>query len=273
MSGDNLEGLLVINHDDTKRFKIFRMSSKDGLPGSTPTNFTVNMANTDVRFEKVTEFHVKAVSFMNGFMNIGAHNNVFFFTSTIYAPVPLTVSVPIGQYSTSQLMAALQTAINAILVPLSASVTITQDPFTQKINFLFVNDSVFMYPTSPMAKYLGILTANQFITSNYTCDTIPNLGGERIIYVHSPQIAPNLTYISDLSQTADVNGFASVAVTVPYGAYQDYYGYDADRVVYGRTGFNLRNKIQIILRGAQGRELTLPGNAETVVVLKVFYGV
>jgi hypothetical protein len=268
--GDELAGLKVIQHDDTNRFKFFRISSKERTSG-TPSSWNVNFQN-DSRFDKVVEVHLVSISFCNCFPNVSAAkgNNTFEAVGTVAGAISFTV--PDGFYTTTTLMAEIQTQLNAAIAP--STVAITQDGTTNRITFTITGAETIAYENvasgSTISDALGIIN-NSAALGTFTADAVPNLNGETMLYVHSPDLAQNLTYLSSATGVNDVNGMFSVPITVPVGAYQSYQPDEQDRIVYGRHGRSLRN-FRITLRGNGGRQLTeMPDNHETVIVLKMLW--
>ena len=271
MSGDNLAGLQVIQHDDTKNYKFYRISSKERVSG-TPYDFKINIGN-DTTLDRITEIHLISVSVPNVFPNISSNigNNNFVATATIAGAINFTV--PTGFYTTAKLMAELQTQINAVIGP--STIAITQNSITDKIEYVITGAETIDFLSSasgnPMAPYIGILS-DSGATGSYVSDATPALNGETMVYIHSSTLARNSTYLSSNTGTLiDVNGAFTIPINVAYGAYQTYQATELDRQVYGRFGTSIRN-FNIVLRGNGGRLLTeITDNYETVITIKVFW--
>jgi hypothetical protein len=272
-TGDRLEGTLVSQHDDTKAYKFFRISSKERISG-TPYNFEANFGN-DPRLDRITEVHLISASIPNVFPSISAAkgNQTFQATGTVAGAI--NIVVPDGFWTTANLISYLETEINTVIAP--STVAITQDVNTQKLTFTITGAETIVYLSegsgSSLAPYIGIL-ADSAPLAAYTTDTPPALNGETMFYIHSADMSQNSTYLSQASgNILDVNGFVSIPVTVPFGAYQNYQPTEAlDRAVYGRAGRSLRS-VRITLRGNGGRLLSeLTDNYEMVLVVKCMYG-
>jgi len=270
-TGDRLEGTLVTQHDDTKAYKFFRISSKERL-GGTPSDFQVNFGN-DPRLDRITEVHLISASIPNVFPNVSAAkgNNTFTATGTIAGVI--SVVVPDGFWTTANLAAYLKTAIDLTIAP--STVAIAQDVNTQKLTFTITGAETITYLSlgsgSTLAPFVGIL-ADSAPLAVYTADAPPALNGETMFYIHSRELAENSTYLPTVQNISDVNGFLSIPVNVPWGSYQTYQPTEnLDRSVFGRAGKALRG-IQIVLRGNGGRALVLPDNYEMVLVVKVMFG-
>lgn len=271
-SGDRLAGTLVVQHDDTKNYKFFRISSKERLSG-TPSNFIVNFGN-DPRLDRITEVHLVSASIPNVFPNVSAAagNSTFQATATIAGAINFVV--PDGQYTTTQLRTELETQINAIIAP--STVAITQNAVTQKLVFTITGAETISYLSessgSTLAPLIGIL-ADSAVLGTYTTDSITALNGNTIFYIHSSDLAQNSTYLNTAQNIDDVNGFVTIPVTVPFGGYQNFQPVEhLDRSVFGRGGKTLRT-LSVVLRGNGGRLLSeLTDQFELVLVVKVIFG-
>ena len=268
MSGDALEGLLTVGHSDNKRYKILRLSSKERVSG-TAYDFVCNFGN-DGRLDNCQEVHLMNVSVPNIAYNISAGNgnNSFDFTAGISGPQSILFTD--GFYSTSQVIDRLESEINLAIAP--ASVVITQNEFTKRLVFTVTGDTIDVNGGSGLALTMGFTEQTGAFIS-LMAPSLPSLNGGTVIYIHSEDLANNITYLnSTTGNIVDVNGSFTVPVNVPFGAYQTYQGNEeTDRQVYGRVGKSLK-RIRITLRGNGGRLLTeLSDSFETVIVLKVFW--
>lgn len=266
MSGDRLSGLQVIQHDDTKHYKFYRISSKERLNG-TPYNFSVLFGN-DSRFDRVTECHLISASIPNVMNNISADlgNNIFTANASIAGPI--NVLFVDGYYNTNQVIARLESEINLIIAP--STISITQNPITKKLVFSVIGESI-QYDNTGLNFTLGI-TENIPAVASVSAQALPNLTGNTMIYIHSRDLGQNVTYLSGNGEVNDVNGAFVIPVNVPYGVHQTYEGNEnLDRQVYGNAGRSIKG-LQIVLRGNNGRLLTeLSDNFESVITLKLLY--
>jgi hypothetical protein len=268
MSGDALEGLLTVGHSDNKNYKILRVSSKERVSGE-PYNFLCNFGN-DTRLDRVTEIHFMNASIPNVANNISSAigNNVFTYTGTISGLN--TVVFEDGFYSTSQVIARLESEINISIAP--STVSVQQSSTTGKLTFTVTGAETIAYDNTGLNLTVGI-TEPIPATAIALAQGLPALNGGTVIYIHSVDIANNITYLSsDTGNVVDVNGAFTVPVDVPYGVYQTYQGEpETDRQVYGRNGKSLK-QMRILIRGNGGRLLTeITDNFEVVLVFKVFW--
>lgn len=264
--GDALEGFEVRNHSDTSQYKIFRVSSRERVNGE-PYNFLVNFGN-DTRLDRITEIHLMNASVANIANNISAAvgNNTFTYTGTVSGLQ--TVVFPDGYYTTTQVIAILQTEMNIAIAP--STIAVTQN--AGKVIFTVTGAETIEYTNTGLNFTIGITDAIP-ATGVATAQGIPALNGGTVVYIHGVQLANNNTYLSsNTGNITDVNGAFTIPINVPYGVYQTYKGEpELDRQVYGRNGKSLK-QMQVILRGNGGRLLTeMTDNFETILVFKVFW--
>lgn len=268
MSGDALEGLEVRTHSDTKHYKILRVSSKERVSGE-PYDFLCNFGN-DARLDRITEIHFMNASIPNVANNISATigNNVFTYMGTVSGLN--TVVFSDGFYSTSQVIARLESEINLAIAP--STISVQQNSITGKITFTVTGAETISYDNTGLNLTIGITEPIPAVGAT-SAQGLPALNGGTVIYVHSVDIANNVTYLSsDTGNVVDVNGAFTVPVNVPYGVYQTYQGEpETDRQVYGRNGKSLK-QMRVLIRGNGGRLLTeITDNFEVVLVFKVFW--
>lgn len=276
--GNDLDGIKVVQHDDTYRRKIFRCSNQERQSG-TANSWITNLGN-DPRLSQIIETHVMSVSIPNTSPNVSSSIGNDTFTATFTIAGVVTFAIPAGFYSTSALMAYIQAGINAAITP-SVS-TITQDPVTNRITiaittgaetFVLTGGSTFpITSASTISPFLGFTSATTGApAASATAPSLPQLQGSTMFFVHSNQLALNSTYLPTVGQNPnDVNGLVAIPVTVPWGVTQDYIGQDNDRIIYGRFGKNM-NTFDLTLRTNHGRLLDLDDNQEAIVNLLVVW--
>lgn len=257
------------NISDT-RFDYFRISNFDRDQSSaSPSNFTVNLgANTNIM--KCKNFWIHMVSLPNVFYNVYDGVNVLtYYHDDIYE----TVTIVPGQYTTTQLMAALKTAIDAQITP--GTITFTQDPNTSKISFSTTGGVAMFFNTtdddapSTLAPLIGLTSPIPTDTTG-TFPDAPALQGEKMVYLHSRDILPSQTLLTFNNGTL-ASSFCSIPVKVNY---RDQIIYESrgsmvDRCVFSRE--KPLNRINIVLRAQDGRVLEVGDNQEIVICFKVFY--
>lgn len=268
MSGNQFSGTLIREHDDTERFRFFRVSSKERITGE-PYDFDVNFGNLS-ELANVGEIHLMQASIPNIMNNVSVAigNNAFTYTGTISGPQ--TVLFTDGFYSTNQIIARLQSEINLAIAP--STIAIAQNAITGKITFTITGAETIQYDNTGLNFTIGITETIPAVGA-VSAQALPTLNGSTVFYVHSQDISTNKTLLNSLDgDINDVNGAFTIPVNVPYGVYQSYIGNERlDRVVYGRDGRHLKN-FKITLRTNQGRLCTeLTDNFEMVLVFKVIY--
>lgn len=268
-SGNVFGGTLIREHDDTERFRFFRVSSKERVSG-TPYNFEVNFGNMP-ELNNIGEMHLLHASIPNIMNNISTEigNNIFSFDATVAGPGQ-TININDGFYATTTLIGELQTEINLLIAP--STISITQNANSNKIEWTITGADTIDFKASGLGRTVGILT-DSGVVSNFTSPALPSLNGSTVFYIHSSDISTDKTLINSSSGGINaVNGAFTIPISVPYGTYQDYTGNEnLDRIVYGRDGRNIRG-FRITLRTNEGRLCTeLTDNFEWITVLKVIY--
>lgn len=265
MSGDNLPGLEIRNHTDTKAYKDIRISSKERYDGE-PYNFTVNLGNAS-ELDRVVEMHLLSASIPNIANNISAalENSTFTATSTAYGPI--SVLFTDGFYTTDQVIARLQSEINIAIAP--DTISITQNQITKKLVFT-LSGGTMAYDSTGLNRTLGIVEDIAAVGST-SAQAIPALNGSTVFYVHSQDLANNKTYLNTNGNIRDVNGAFTIPIDVPFGLYQTYEPTEMDRHVYGRFGKSLKN-FKFIIRTNGGRLYTeLTDNFDVVLTLRLYW--
>jgi hypothetical protein len=255
--------------------KLLRISSHDKINGSdSNTDFTVSLQNSDIA-KDIVGISLVSLSFTNAAYNVDTSNNTFKFRVASVG-TDATVSVPIGQYTTLQLMTQLQTELNSYHLTnlTSETVTITQDPITNKITInstpgVDLTTYYNLADGNAMATLLGIGTTSP-ATSSFTFSDLPDLVGLRVVSLHSRSLA-NSNMVD--AQGLVVNSLATIHVDTPFGSNQVYYSQDLniDQNLFSRSGRNLTT-IDIRLRNPlrDGAIVDLHGH-ELCAVFRIYY--
>jgi hypothetical protein len=265
MSGDNLSGLEIRNHTDTKAYKDIRVSSKDRFEG-TPYDFTANLGNAS-ELDRIVEMHLLAVSIPNIAYNVSAALGNNAFTSTSSVDGPISVLFADGFYTTDQIIARLESEINLVLT--TATITIAQNAFNKKLSFT-LSSGTMSYDSTGLNNTIGITEPIPLVGAT-SAQALPALNGSTMFYIHSQDLATNKTYLLTDGNIRDVNGAFSIPVDVPFGVYQEYQPTELDRHVYGRFGKSLKN-FKIVIRTNEGRLYTeLTDNFDVVLTLRLYW--
>lgn len=273
-TGNDMHGIRQIRYDDNNRFKYIRITNMERSSG-TPNNFQVCLGN-DPLLDRCIEIQAVTVSFPNIGYNVSAGKNNNTFTITFLGgPTIVNVTFPDGFYTTGDIL----TQLNAI-VPPAGTFTATQDPANGRITLtstttLFTTNGSSIFPnTSSLNSYMGFTIPSDPAGSlSVTAQSRPSLNGDTMFYVHSSDLAINATYLDNTltgGGTADVNGFISCPINVPYNTYQTYAPIDRDRITFGRYPRTVKN-LNITLRNDFGRLATFGDNDVVTIVLKMFY--
>lgn len=93
----DLEGVLYRTNEDTKNYKILRVSSKERISG-TPYSFNCNFGNS-LELTRIKEVQLLSFSTINQFYNVSAARNNNRFSITHSVDGVISVIVADGQYT------------------------------------------------------------------------------------------------------------------------------------------------------------------------------
>ena len=174
--------------------KLLRVSSEDRGQGQTNSNFNVSLNNSPF-VQNCRGAVLKSVSFKNVFPNIFSGNRVFSFE---YNGTPTSITVPIGQYNLTELVAQINLEIvgNAVVtgtftlvetvVPAGAS-----PAYNTRIQFI-ADLPVRIYGKNlgnAIADVLGIPPDFDTTSTTVLPPWLPDLGGLPVAYLCSTQLA------------------------------------------------------------------------------------
>ena len=246
---------------------LLRVSSEDKVSTSVSNSqFTISINNASFRIDNVVGVLFKYASCPNIFPNVPPYANIVQLVKTTGAVV-YNVSVPVGQYTISDYIVALQLAINTAIGPDSVAITLTTQNY---LNFVFTGDTyTFVYGNSSMADILG-LTANIGPSANITMQSLPNLQGETELYIHCREIAPGYLIEPDGNfSVVDVLPLDKPFGSTCYSTLDDAEMHEIRYKPYS-SAKTLRN-LNIVLRNRAGYVLTLPNNFYFNMILKVYF--
>lgn len=276
-TGNDIAAVRTAKWQDTNRFKYIRVSNLERTSGS-PSNFTVNLGN-DTLLDRCEQIQLVSAAIPNVMYNISdAFGNRTFSITWSVPLTTLTYDFAPGQYSVAQIITAL---LAGIVPPGAYTFTLAQDPSTGLITagstgaFTIPGSLTFPSNTTSLNSYLGF-TSTQAPALSQTAQQRPVLYGSTMMFIHSPELGSNITYLDTLTsggQTNDVNGCFAIPVNVPYNVVQTYQGSEEDRIVYGRRTRSVRN-FSIILRTNNGVEMTdILDNTPIYITLKAVFSV
>lgn len=254
------------------RFTFIRISNRNRLPSSvSASDFDISLGE-DVQLMGAKNFWVHMCSLPHVFPNIyeGINDLTFNFDNGSSTGSG-TVTVDPGQYTTAEVLSEIKTQIDAAATP--GTITFTQDSNTSLVSFttsgittidLFSSDDD---PLSTLSYPIG-LTDSILAATTGTFSYAPALQGEKMVFLHSPQIIPCQTR---LSNGHCVSSFVSIPIKVNYREEIIYEsrGSEVDRCVFNHEKPLINMNIK--LRAEDGRILDVGENQEIIIVLKVFY--
>jgi hypothetical protein len=172
--------------------------------------FTTN----DNDLSQIRHVALKCAMIPNTEYNINNGNNTF----NWYDVTLREIKVPVGQYTTTTLLATLNPLIQAI----TPSLVITQDTLTEKLIF---NASVnfFINPTSiqssnTLATVLGVLEATGSVMT-YNATGLPDLIGLKHVYIASGALSNQTQLLTGTEGEKKYPIFADVPITSAFGTY------------------------------------------------------
>lgn len=251
---------MVLNH------KLLRISSRDrdNKDNSSTNDFSITLNNIE-SIHNLKSVIVKHITFTNAFYNINSKNNTFTYK---IAGVPTSVSIAVGNYNSSSLITALDTALAAVGSGTTINTTTAKFTFTTTTNIEYLDIS-----ENPMAEILGIERGGGSggDVASFTPSGVVSLEGLRNLYIRSS----NLSFGNLVNSNQNINHdvISIVPITVPFGGIQQYISNhteidDIDSLSQS-SGKNIQ-KLNIKLTDYDGDLLDLNG-AHITLVLKVYY--
>ena len=246
--------------------KLVQINSKDRVSPDTTTasDFRVNLGN-DGRISSVKAISVKEIQFVNSFTNINVNNNKLYYTT---GGVEDFVEVSPGQYTFDELSPVLIAAFGAKSITFTTGIGDT----TKRLTFtstpaISYNKYKLDGSKNPMARVLGIASADVVEYNALVATSLPDLSGIKSVYVCSPQLSGGQFISSNtLGSVLDV-----VPVTVPFGSFVSHSGEagGSDSHVYANELQNNLSTIDIQLRDEDNQLLDCNGT-EFVCILKIY---
>ena len=260
--------------------KLVTISSSDKNNDLSVNNsdFTVTLNERNLS-QGVNRVLIKECTVPNVFPNVRGtdygtnRNNRFFinqggFDTGFTIPEGQYVISTIGTPPPNDLLTVLENLINPVITP--ETVTITIDPITNKLNFLFssANFDFSNSEDSLLNNSLGIKGPLGALGASLTAQSIPDLSGLKNVYIHSKDIA-------DLNGVDAGFGLISLAEPIsladtPYGSYA--YKQNNDDELASIVFEQPRNlsTIRIILRDEKGNKLDIGTHCLNIVFKSYF---
>jgi len=249
--------------------KIIVINSRDKISG-TNSNFRVQFQ--DSISQEVLKILVKDVFVPNQFYNVDADNNTLDLNQNSLGLVQAVVTE--GQYNIDELIVALKTAIDGVLVD-GCVVAITKNTNTNKLTFTFttatnpLNNNVSFLDTSTMKELIGF---NATIPENAVV-TMPNpwnLNPLQYVQIHSQALASNHGMDGGANTTIGLLETVSLNETAFGGvAHRQNSDDELSEIIYDDQ--RTLNQIDIKIRNASGKILTLPDNHHISIMVKAYF--
>jgi hypothetical protein len=182
-------------HKSLTPYHVF-IDSRDRFTGDNE-NFSVRLKN---KILNVGAVQIMGISIPITYYEISSANNMLNLNN-------IPVSVAVGNYTPTQLAAALEDAFAAI-VP---GFTFTYNANNYKIRIFYGGVDLKVFSTSTMLDVLGITTTGVDVTEQFS-DSVCNLHSQQYFHIHSSKLTSS-GYI--LSQTTDSNDNQNVMCQVP----------------------------------------------------------
>ena len=248
--------------------KIIVINSRDKISG-TNSNFRVQFQ--DSISQEVLKILVKDVFVPNQFYNVDADNNTLDLNQNSLGLVQAIVTP--GQYNIDELIVALKTAIDAVLIG-GVMVAITKNTNTNQLTFTFTggvpaNDNVSFVDTSTIKELIGFTTT---IPENAVV-TMPNpwnLNPLQYVQIHSQALASNHGMDGGANTSIGLLETVSLNETAFGGvAHRKNDDDELSEIIYDDQ--RPLNIIDIKIRNASGKILTLPDNHHISIMVKAYF--
>jgi len=149
--------------------RLLRISSKNRATSS-KSKYEIIFNTNDNDLHQIKRIALKSAIFPNTQYNVNSNNNLFHLPNTLSGVSDFTI--PVGQYTTTTLITALQTAV--------AGLTVVQDATTLKLTLSVVGPDTFDIISdktlNPMGAILGLDT-DDLAVSSHTAPSVIDLRG------------------------------------------------------------------------------------------------
>jgi hypothetical protein len=205
----------------------------------------------------IKSFAIKSISLVNAQFNVNSFNNTF---NLLVGATPYTVTVDVGQYTTTTLLTALTTAVNTAITP--ETVAFAQNTTTQIITATFSTSSTIQ--DSPLGRLLGF-TGAEGAGTTVVASGFPTLLGT-YSYILTSGVLGQMCRRSDDEQYPVL---AVVPNDVDFGSQIIYEPNDVQYGLIKRTGLVGMSSIDIQVRDDNFNIVDLHGT-HVQIVLKVW---
>jgi len=208
---------MSIEQEGTSR--LIYISSDDRLNKNDSTSkFTVDLGASS-SIHQTNRVVLRSCHFVNGQYNIRDGHDTLKWS---HNSIDYTVIIPAGFYNTTQLRGVLETEMNAVMI--GATVTITQQLYTGKLNFSWSVSTgyIIVDEVSNITPELGFIT-QQGAANPSVADRQPQLNGLEHCYLRSNILAPANMISSDKELDSTL---INIPVNAPYLFVNHYEPYD-----------------------------------------------
>lgn len=246
--------------------KAYYVSSHNAVRDAATATFVVNVQNA-IYVNKAVKVCPMSVTLPNIFPNVTKYNNTF--SESDGGPTPVTRTIPIGQYTLTELVTAFNAASTRFTMAVSAAGMTTMTAGTPgdrlQANIDFIHLFGLQGWVAPSSS-----TIYESQTDNHTSVVPVNIGGEKLVHLICNQLASAHCIHAVDGTPYDVVAHISLH-DVPYGFDAHWRASDVviDNVAY-KDHVNL-DTLRIQLLDHQFRPLTFPDNYHVRMMLKIFH--
>lgn len=232
--------------------KLIRISNNDRVSGN-GTKFSVNLGFEETEIHRVLKTTLVSLVFNNNHTNVNPSNNTF---SYEIGGVPNSITIPVGQYSTTTLIAE--------IISQEPAFTITQSSTTYLLNFTVGTTCKIL--SSGLGSFIGF-TEDSATAASVDADAIPNLNGLDLVMIKSDTLAKNNMIDTDRKEHSVLS---VVPVNVSFGLNAVFHdtGIDESSHVVYRSRRNL-TAIDIELTDQNHNPVYIDGQID--IILKVYF--
>lgn len=277
----NLSGLASYN-----KVNVVITSADRTRQDETNTRFTIPFMSTSEALSRIKKIGISSFSCNNLFYNVASYNRTF--QLIWYADVGPTfyqdIVIPIGYYNATELAAAIQAQVIAVVPALPDFVCVFDIPTLRFI--MESGDPTYTISISPAIfnnafsnRQEGTLAWNMGFSQPYpaglsiTAQNIPNLNVQNV-YIYSVRLANQKAYRSNANNNSVLTNFLiSIPMgTIPYGGTVNYVSTGSNE--RGTVCYNVEQQldtIDLLLSNEFGNQLELPPNASVSFEFILYY--
>jgi hypothetical protein len=249
------------------RSKLVRINSKERDPilSTSSSKMVIKFNANDPTISQIHSIALKSASIPNTEGNITLANNSFTFST---GGVPATIPLLTGNYTIATLINSLVTSAQGVAVGMG----ITVDPISGRLEFTFGISSRLLSTAegNKLAETLGINLGSLIDVPVFLVEYLPNLIGLENIYIACNELSGG-DYMID-SALGQLNVFAHIPVSVPFGSIQHYLTNDQQSDLIKFPADRNLDYLTIILYDDRGLVVDLQG-LNWQMILKIYFHV